>query len=219
MTHLNNDWDALLAAETEKPYMDELRSFLTAEYRQGRVYPRKANLLNSLALTPYSAVKVVILGQDPYHQPGQAQGLSFSVPTGVALPPSLRNIFKELENTVGTPPTADGDLTRWAKQGVLLLNTVLSVREGQPGSHRGKGWERFTDHIISLLNERETPIVFLLWGSDAKQKQALLQNPNHCILTAPHPSPLSASRGFFGCDHFRKANRFLEQTGQTPIQW
>lgn len=219
MTNLGNDWDTLLADETAQPYMEELRRFLREEYRNYRVYPPMKEMFTALRLTPYAEVKAVILGQDPYHQPGQAMGMSFSVRDGVRVPPSLQNIYREIENTTGRKQPASGDLTRWAKQGVLLLNTVLTVREGRPGSHRGHGWERFTDEIIALLNQRETPIVFLLWGADARRKQELITNPAHTVLTAAHPSPFSADRGFFGCNHFNLANAAILRAGGTPIEW
>lgn len=219
MTHLGNDWDALLAEETQQPYMNELREFLRSEYNTYRIYPPKADMLRAFRLTAYSDVKAVILGQDPYHGAGQAMGMSFSVREGVRIPPSLQNIYKEIEASTGRKQPESGDLTRWATQGVLLLNTVLTVREGQAGSHRGKGWERFTDFVISLLNQREAPIVFLLWGADAKRKRERITNPRHTVLTAAHPSPLSAHNGFFGCDHFNLANAAILQNGMTPIEW
>ena len=219
MTNLGNDWDALLAEETAQPYMDELREFLRQEYQTHRVYPPKKDLFRALQLTPYHAVRAVIIGQDPYHQPGQAMGMSFSVREGVTVPPSLQNIYKEIERSTGRKQPANGDLTRWAEQGVLLLNAVLTVRESSPKSHSGKGWERFTDSIIAKLNERERPIVFLLWGADARRKRELLTNPAHLVLTAAHPSPFSADRGFFGCNHFNLANEFIAQSGGTPIDW
>lgn len=219
MTHFNNDWDLLLKSEIEKPYMDELRSFLNEEYKQFTVYPPKKDLLSAFAITPYADVKVVILGQDPYHEPNQAHGLSFSVREGNPLPPSLRNIFKEINATLGTSVPPNGDLTRWARQGVLLLNSVLTVRQGAAGSHRQKGWEQFTSHVISLLNERENPIIFLLWGADAKKKEEIITNKHHIILKAAHPSPLSAHNGFFGCDHFRLANEALNNMSKDEIVW
>ena len=219
MVHIGNDWDELLRGEFDKPYYLQLREFLKAEYNGFTIYPDMYDIFNALKFTPYSKVKAVILGQDPYHEPGQAHGLAFSVPTGVEIPPSLKNIYKELNSDLGIPPANTGDLTRWAAQGVLLLNTSLTVRRGAANSHKGKGWEIFTDRVISLLNEREKPVVFILWGNNAKQKQALITNPQHCILTAPHPSPLSASYGFFGCRHFSKCNAFLESRGIEPIDW
>ena len=219
MVHIGNDWDELLRGEFDKPYYLQLREFLKAEYNGFTIYPDMYDIFNALKFTPYSKVKAVILGQDPYHEPGQAHGLAFSVPTGVEIPPSLKNIYKELNSDLGIPAANTGDLTRWAAQGVLLLNTSLTVRRGAANSHKGKGWEIFTDRVISLLNEREKPVVFILWGNNAKQKQALITNPQHCILTAPHPSPLSASYGFFGCRHFSKCNAFLESRGIEPIDW
>ena len=219
MTNLGNDWDLLLKEETEQPYMEELRAFLREEYRRYNIYPPKGDMFRALKLTPYADVKVVIIGQDPYHGAGQAMGMSFSVRDGVRIPPSLQNIYKEIEDTTGRKQPASGDLTRWAEQGVLLLNAVLTVRAGQAGSHRGHGWERFTDSIISLLDKREKPIVFLLWGADARRKRELIHNPAHTVLTAAHPSPFSAYNGFCGCDHFNKANAALEASGQTPILW
>lgn len=219
MTNLGNDWDLLLKEETEQPYTEELRAFLREEYRHYNIYPPKGDMFRALKLTPYADVKAVIIGQDPYHGAGQAMGMSFSVRDGVRIPPSLQNIYKEIEDTTGRKQPASGDLTRWAEQGVLLLNAVLTVRAGQAGSHRGHGWERFTDSIISLLDKREKPIVFLLWGADARRKRELIHNPAHTVLTAAHPSPFSAYNGFFGCDHFNKANAALEASGQTPILW
>lgn len=219
MTHLGNDWDELLKAETEKDYMNNLREFLLEEYKRFRVYPKKADMFNALKLTPYNEVKAVIIGQDPYHGENQAHGLCFSVQDGVKLPPSLQNIYKEIESTTGIKCKKTGNLTRWANQGVLLLNTVMTVRGGMAGSHRGRGWEQFTDYIISLLNKREKPIVFILWGNDAKKKQSLITNKNHTCLTAAHPSPLSAYNGFFGCNHFNKCNEILKRNGDTPINW
>mgnify|MGYP001095527809 FL=1 len=223
MTHLGNDWDELLKEETAKPYMSQLREFLREEYRAHTIYPPMEEIFTALRLTPFHEVKAVILGQDPYHQPRQAMGMSFSVREGVTVPPSLRNIYQEIESSTGAPSILaqrqTGDLTPWAEQGVLLLNTVLTVRRGQPGSHRGKGWEEFTDFIISLLNQRQEPIVFLLWGADAKRKQSQITNPAHTILTAPHPSPYSADRGFFGCGHFAAANAAIQSAGGVPIQW
>ncbi len=217
MVSLGNTWDAILEGEFEKEYYLKLRAFLKSEYTNPAfpVYPDMHDIFNSLKITDYHAVKAVILGQDPYYGPSQAHGLSFSVRDGIAPPPSLVNIFKELNADLGIPIPKGGNLTKWAENGVLLLNTVLTVRGGAPMSHRGKGWEQFTDNVISLLNMREEPIVFLLWGSFAKSKAALITNPNHHILTAAHPSPLSAHNGFFGCRHFSKANELLKE----PIDW
>lgn len=219
MIDLGNDWTELLAPEFEKDYYKTLRGTLAAEYRSHAVYPHMNDIFNALRLTPYSGVKAVILGQDPYHGPGQAHGLSFSVKKGVPNPPSLQNIFKELKADLGIEPPGHGDLTQWAKEGVLLLNAVLTVRDGAPNSHAGIGWQTFTDNIFNLLNERRQPIIFLLWGKNAKAKEALITNKHHRILTAAHPSPLSATGGFFGCKHFSKCNLFLELEGETPINW
>lgn len=219
MVNIGNDWDELLSGEFEKEYYLRLRAFLAREYKTGTIYPDMYDIFNALKFTPYSDTKVVIIGQDPYHGEGQAHGLCFSVMPPVPPPPSLKNIYKEIENELGTPPPSDGDLTRWAKQGVLLLNTVLTVRAGLANSHRGVGWEIFTDKIIELLSQREKPMVFMLWGNNAKAKSALITNPNHLILTAAHPSPLSAYNGFFGCGHFKTCNEFLTNNGETPINW
>lgn len=218
MVHLGNDWDKLLAEEFAKDYYLQLRQFLKNEYSHQRIYPSAYDIFNALKLTAYNDVKVVLLGQDPYHGAGQAQGLCFSVADGVRQPPSLQNIFKELNNDLGYAPPANGSLIKWAQNGVLLLNTVLTVREGQANSHKGKGWEQFTDRVIMLLNERERPLVFLLWGANAKAKRELISNPHHLILQAAHPSPLSAASGFFGCRHFSRANEFLRQNGQ-EVDW
>lgn len=217
MFHFGNHWDDLLAPEYDKPYYQELRKFLISEYRdrQTRIFPPMDDLFAAFRKTDYPDVKAVILGQDPYHGAGQAHGLCFSVREGVPVPPSLQNIFKELHDDLGVPIPACGDLTRWAERGVLLLNSVLTVREGLAGSHRGKGWETFTDRAISLLNDKETPVCFLLWGNYARSKKALITSPRHLILEAAHPSPLSA-RAFFGCRHFSKCNRFL---GENAIDW
>ena len=220
MVHLGNEWDTLLADEFAKPYYQQLRRFLAAEYKHGAVYPPMEDIFNALRCTTYSSVRCVILGQDPSHGEGQAHGLSFSVRRGVQIPPSLRNIYQEIYNDTGIDNRgACGELLPWARQGVLLLNTVLTVRANQPQSHRGQGWETFTDHIIRLLNLREDPIVFLLWGAPAGKKAALITNPCHLILRAAHPSPLSASRGFFGCRHFSQTNQFLTDRGFSPIDW
>ncbi|MFZ2539149.1 MAG: uracil-DNA glycosylase [Oscillospiraceae bacterium] len=219
MPHLTNDWEALISGETKREYMTELFDFLNVEYKTHTIYPTKEEILSAFRLTPYENVKVVILGQDPYHQPNQAHGLSFSVKEGNSIPPSLRNIYKEIEATTGVKCPKSGDLTRWAEQGVLLLNTVLTVRSSEAGSHRNKGWERFTDFVISLLNERKEPVIFMLWGNYAKKKIPLITNNRHIILTAAHPSPLSAYNGFFGCDHFKKANMVLKEMGKSEIAW
>ena len=219
MVHIGNDWDERLKGEFDKPYYQELRKFLIEEYSHHVVYPNMHNIFNALKYTSFSDTKVVILGQDPYHGPGQAHGLCFSVQKGVEPPPSLVNIFKELMQDVGIDRPQHGELTCWARQGVLLLNTVLTVREHEPNSHRGKGWETLTDRIISELNNKETPVVFLLWGANARSKKGLITNPLHVKLETVHPSPLSAYNGFFGCRHFSKANAILEASGQTPIDW
>ena len=219
MVHIGNDWDERLNGEFDKPYYLELRQFLIEEYRRHTVYPNMHDIFNALKYTSFSDTKVVILGQDPYHGPGQAHGLCFSVQKGVEPPPSLQNIFKELMADVGIDRPQHGELTCWAKQGVLLLNTVLTVREHEPNSHKGKGWEILTDRIISELNNKETPVVFLLWGANARSKKSLITNPLHVKLETVHPSPLSAYNGFFGCRHFSKANAILEASGQTAIDW
>ena len=219
MVHIGNDWDERLNGEFDKPYYQQLRQFLIEEYRRHTVYPNMHDIFNALKYTSFSDTKVVILGQDPYHGPGQAHGLCFSVQKGVEPPPSLQNIFKELMADVGIDRPRHGELTCWAKQGVLLLNTVLTVREHEPNSHKGKGWEILTDRIISELNNKATPVVFLLWGANARSKRTLVTNPLHVKLETVHPSPLSAYNGFFGCRHFSKANAILEASGQTAIDW
>jgi len=216
---LKNDWADLLAAEFEKPYYQQLRAFLIEEYRRGVVYPDMYDIFNALHYTPYSKTKVCILGQDPYHGPGQAHGLSFSVKPGVPPPPSLQNIFKELHDDLGCKIPNHGCLEHWARQGVLLLNTVLTVRRGQANSHRGKGWEQFTDRVIQLLNEREKPVVFILWGKNAQAKKAMIDATRHLIIESAHPSPYSAHAGFFGSRPFSRANEFLRRIGETPIDW
>ena len=219
MVNLGNDWDELLKNEFESEYYLKLREFLKAEYATCRIYPPMHDIYNALKYTSYHNTRVLILGQDPYHGPGQAHGLCFSVKRGIAPPPSLKNIFKELNSEYSIPTPMTGELTGWAKQGVLLLNTTLTVREGQPQSHKGHGWEVLTDRIISLLNAKSTPVVFILWGSNARAKKALINNKLHLILESAHPSPLSAFNGFFGCNHFYDANAFLQQTGQIEIDW
>ena len=200
-------------------YYIKLREFLNEEYKTARVFPPKEEVFSALRLTSYEAARVVILGQDPYHGEGQAHGLAFSVKPGVEAPPSLVNIFKELKSDLGCSIPNNGWLVPWAEQGVLLLNTALTVREGEANSHRNHGWEQFTDEVIRKLNEREKPLVFILWGKNALAKEELISNMHHMILRAPHPSPLSASRGFFGCRHFSKTNILLESMGQEPINW
>jgi uracil-DNA glycosylase len=217
---LDSSWKNRLAPEFEKTYMVELRQFLLERKRAGAViYPPGDLIFNAMNSTPFDDVSVVILGQDPYHGPGQAHGLCFSVQEGVAVPPSLVNIYKELEADLANGVPAGGNLQHWAEQGVLLLNSVLTVERGQAGAHQGKGWERFTDHIVSQLNESREGLVFMLWGSYAMKKGAVIDRDRHLVLTAPHPSPLSAYRGFFGCQHFSKANEWLEQKGRQPIRW
>ncbi|MBO5557221.1 uracil-DNA glycosylase [Ruminococcus sp.] len=219
MVNIGNSWDSILADEFKSPYYLQLREYLKREYATQTIYPDMYDIFNALKYTAYEDVKAVIIGQDPYHGEGQAHGLCFSVKRGIAPPPSLQNIFKELQNDVGFRIPNNGELTDWTKQGVLLLNAVLTVRAGQANSHRGKGWEKLTDAVIRKLNEREKPIVFMLWGRNAKEKQALITNSHHLVLTAAHPSPLSAYNGFFGCRHFSTANDFLKYTGQQPIDW
>ena len=219
MIKFNNDWDELLADEFKKDYYLQLRQFLKNEYSTRTVYPDMYDIFNALKATPREKIKAVILGQDPYHEPGQAHGMCFSVKPGVPAPPSLQNIFKELQDDLGCSIPQDGYLEKWAEQGVLLLNTVLTVRAHQANSHKGKGWENFTDRVIQLVNEKENPVVFLLWGANARSKKALITNPRHLILETVHPSPLSAYNGFFGCRHFSKANQFLAANGQSPIDW
>ncbi|MCD7822520.1 MAG: uracil-DNA glycosylase [Oscillospiraceae bacterium] len=219
MVVIGNDWDEVIGGEFSKDYYLGLREFLKTEYSQNTIYPDMYHIFTALKLTPYHSVKVVIFGQDPYHEPGQAHGLCFSVQDGTALPPSLKNIYKELETDLGILPAKTGDLTSWAEQGVLLLNTVLTVRKGQANSHKGKGWEILTDEIIRKLNDRESPIVFILWGANARDKKALITNPQHLIIESAHPSPLSAWNGFFGSRPFSRANQFLAENGEAPINW
>ncbi len=219
MVTLGNNWDILLKDEFKKDYYINLRKFLVSEYKTQTVYPDMNDIFNSLKLTDYKDVKVVILGQDPYHEPGQAHGLCFSVKKGVEPPPSLQNIYKEIHAELGLPIPPHGELTDWAKRGVLLMNTCLTVRKGQANSHKGVGWEIFTDNIIKLLNERPEPIVFLLWGRNARDKAKLITNPAHLVLESAHPSPLSAYNGFFGNGHFKKANDFLRKTYGREIDW
>ena len=217
---LHPSWLDPLRGEFEQPYMAELKRFLLAEKERGkRIFPKGANWFRALDLTPLEAVRVVILGQDPYHGAGQAHGLCFSVPNGVQPPPSLVNIYKELESDLGIKRPPHGFLEHWAKQGVLLLNSVLTVEMGEAASHRDRGWERFTDRIIGEVNAKAEPVVFMLWGSYAQKKAAFVDTSRHLVLKAPHPSPLSAHSGFFGCRHFSKANAFLESRGMKPIDW
>lgn len=220
MVHfLQNDWAEVLDEEFEKPYYKELREFLKHAYASERVYPPMEDIYNAPRVTPYASTKVVILGQDPYHGPGQAHGLSFSVRPGVQPPPSLLNIFKEMESDIGCARPNHGCLLGWAEQGVLLLNTTLTVAQGRPKSHAGHGWETLTDAIIAKLSARQTPMVFILWGAHAQSKVALIDTHRHHIIKSPHPSPLSASRGFFGSRPFSRANAYLIQDGLDPIDW
>ena len=219
MVNIGNDWDSILKEDFDSDTYASLRAFLRNEYSSHTIYPNMYDIFNALKYTAYSDVKVVIIGQDPYHGEGQAHGLSFSVKPGVPAPPSLVNIFKELYSDLGIAPPNHGCLEKWARQGVLLLNAVLTVRASHPNSHKGKGWEAVTDGIIKHLNDRDEPMVFMLWGANAGAKRALITNPKHLVLRAAHPSPLSAYNGFFGCKHFSKANAFLIAKGLSPIDW
>ena len=216
---IHNSWQDVLEEEFTKEYYLNLRHFLKQEYKEQTIYPDMYHIYSALELTPYEEVKVVILGQDPYHGPKQAHGLSFSVQPNIKTPPSLMNIYKELQTDLGYPPVSHGFLESWAKQGVLLLNTVLTVRAGQAYSHRGQGWENLTDAIIKKLNDRDKPIVFILWGKPAQEKVKMIDTNKHIIIKSPHPSPLAAHRGFFGSKPFSKTNQALEQLGETPINW
>ncbi|RAP22611.1 hypothetical protein C2W64_03515 [Brevibacillus laterosporus] len=219
MSILKNDWAPLLESEFQKPYYLHLREFLRNEYAIKTVYPDKYDIFNALHHTPYQNTKVVILGQDPYHGPNQAHGLSFSVNPGIKTPPSLVNIYKELRDDLGCSIPNHGYLVSWAKQGVLLLNTVLTVRDGEANSHKGRGWELFTNRVIEEINKRDKPVVFILWGRNAQDKKSMIDTNRHYILESVHPSPLSASRGFFGTKPFSKANQFLLEMGEEPIDW
>ena len=216
---IEETWRRHLQTEFDAPYFAELVSFVRQEYQQGRVYPPGRLIFNAFDQCPFDKVKVVIIGQDPYHEPGQAQGLCFSVPDGVQIPPSLINIYKEIEDGLGVQCPPSGDLTRWARQGVLLLNATLTVREHQAGSHQRRGWEQFTDAVIATLSRERDGLVFLLWGSYAQSKRTLIDSSRHLVLQSPHPSPLSAHRGFFGNHHFSQANAWLQSHGQQPILW
>ena len=216
---IEKSWQEVLQPEFDKPYFESLVGFVKQEYASRTIFPPAGQIFNAFNTCPFNNVKVVILGQDPYHGPGQAHGLCFSVNDGIPFPPSLQNIFKEITSDLGIPAPKTGNLTRWAEQGVLLLNATLTVRASQAGSHQGKGWEEFTDAAIRILNEQDRPIVYLLWGKPAQMKKSMLNNPKHLILEAPHPSPLSAYRGFFGCQHFSKTNTFLTENGLEPIDW
>lgn len=215
----HNDWDTVLSDEFDKPYYQTLRKFLQSEYATHIIYPQMQDMWSAFELTPYHDVKVVILGQDPYHGPDQAEGMSFSVKPGIKIPPSLRNIFKELSSDLDVPIPEGGTLTGWAEQGVLLLNTVLTVREGSAASHKGQGWELFTDEVIRKLSMRREPIVFILWGRHAQEKTALINRRRHAIIESPHPSPFSAARGFFGSRPFSRTNDFLREWGSGPVDW
>ncbi len=217
---IDNDWLPYLKGEFGKPYYKDLYEFVKKEYSEHVIYPPSDQIFTAFHLTPLSKVKVLILGQDPYHEPNQAHGLSFSVPvTQKKIPPSLQNIYKELQDEMGCYIPNNGYLEKWAKQGVMMLNTVLTVRAGEANSHKDKGWEQFTDAVIRVLNEQDRPIVYMLWGSPAQKKASMLNNPKHLILKAVHPSPLSAYRGFFGCGHFLKCNQFLEENGLDKVDW
>lgn len=219
MIKLNNNWDSLLKDEWNKPYYKDLEKFLEDEYQKSNIYPNKEDIFNAFRLTDYKDVKVVIIGQDPYHEPNQAHGLAFSVLEGVKLPKSLQNIYKEIENEFHYKMNNNGSLIKWANQGVLLLNSVLTVRENEANSHKNKGWEIFTDRIIKILNERKEPIIFVLWGNEAKKKQNLITNDYHFVLTSSHPSPLSSYHGFFGCNHFLMINKILKENKHKEIDW
>ncbi len=219
MVNIGNDWDEILKDEWSKPYYIMLRNFLKKEYFSRKIYPDMHNIFNALKYTPFEKIKAVIIGQDPYHGPNQAHGLCFSVQKGVEIPPSLQNIYSEMRSDLKIQTPNHGELTELAKRGVLMLNTVLTVREGQAGSHRGHGWETFTDRVISEINNKQTPVVFILWGRPAFEKAKIITNPLHLKLSAPHPSPLSAYRGFFGSRPFSKTNEYLISHGIEPINW
>ena len=216
---IEKSWQEVLQPEFVKPYFESLVGFVKQEYASNTIFPPAGQIFNAFNTCPFNNVKVVILGQDPYHGPGQAHGLCFSVNDGIQFPPSLQNIFKEITSDLGIPAPKTGNLTRWAEQGVLLLNATLTVRASQAGSHQGKGWEEFTDAVIKTISEKAENVVFILWGSYAIKKKSLINTSKHCILTAPHPSPLSSYRGFFGCKHFSQTNTYLTSKGKTPIEW
>ncbi len=216
---IDNDWLPYLSEEFKKPYYKDLYNYIKEEYSTHTIYPPSEDIFNALKTTPIANVKVVILGQDPYHEPGQAHGMCFSVKPGVQTPPSLQNMYKEIREEYGYDIPNNGYLVKWAEQGVLLLNTVLTVRRGAANSHKGKGWEKFTDAVIRAVNEQDRPVVYLLWGANARSKKALVTNPKHLVLETVHPSPLSAYNGFFGCGHFKLANEYLEKNGIAPIDW
>lgn len=219
MVNLGNDWDELLSGEFQSDYYKQLRQFLKYEYSHYKIHPHMNDIFNALKWTSYKDTKIVIFGQDPYHGEGQAHGLAFSVQKGVQIPPSLLNIYKELNSELGLYIPNNGYLEKWARQGVLLLNAALTVRDGAANSHRNMGWERLTSRVTEILNNRDDPVIFILWGANAKEKAQLVTNPQHKILTSVHPSPLSASRGFFGCGHFKAANEMLAAMGKEPIDW
>ena len=216
---IEKSWQEVLQVEFDKPYFESLVSFVKQEYASNTIFPPAGQIFNAFNTCPFNNVKVVILGQDPYHGPGQAHGLCFSVNDGIQFPPSLQNIFKEITSDLGIPAPKTGNLARWAEQGVLLLNATLTVRASQAGSHQGKGWEEFTDAVIKTISEKTENVVFILWGSYAIKKKSLINASKHCILTAPHPSPLSSYRGFFGCKHFSQTNTYLTSKGKQPIEW
>lgn len=216
---IEKSWKEVLQTEFDKPYFENLVGFVKQEYASHTIFPPAGQIFNAFNTCPFNHVKVVILGQDPYHGPRQAHGLCFSVNDGIQFPPSLQNIFKEINSDLGIPMPKSGNLTRWAEQGVLLLNATLTVRASQAGSHQGRGWEEFTDAVIKIISEKAENVVFILWGSYAIKKKALIDASKHCILTAPHPSPLSSYRGFFGCKHFSQTNTYLTSKGKTPIEW
>ena len=216
---IEKSWQEVLQTEFDKPYFENLVGFVKQEYASNTIFPPAGQIFNAFNTCPFNNVKVVILGQDPYHGPGQAHGLCFSVNDGIQFPPSLQNIFKEITSDLGIPAPKTGNLTRWAEQGVLRLNATLTVRASQAGSHQGKGWEEFTDAVIKTISEKAENVVFILWGSYAIKKKSLINPAKHCILTAPHPSPLSSYRGFFGCKHFSQTNTYLTSKGKTPIEW
>ena len=217
---INQSWDPFLNVEFQKPYFKELSAFLKREYETKTIYPPKKEVFSSFYYTDLDKVKVVILGQDPYHEPGQACGMCFAVKPGVQLPPSLQNIYKEIQDDLKIPMNYNnGYLVKWAKQGVLLINSVMTVEKGKANSHAGRGWETFTNHVIEKINTLDQPVVYLLWGNNARQKKSLITNPRHLILETVHPSPLSVYRGFFGCRHFSKANDYLRKNGTEPIDW
>ncbi|WP_300329721.1 uracil-DNA glycosylase [Fusobacterium sp.] len=219
MINIGNDWDELLKPEFDKEYYQELRKFLVNEYKTQKIHPDMDEIFSALKLSSYKDTKILLLGQDPYHGEGQAHGLAFSVKPGITPPPSLKNMYKEIESELGIKPPNNGYLVSWAKQGILMINTVLTVRDGLANSHKGRGWEIFTDRIIELLNEKDEPVIFILWGNNAKTKKKLITNKNHFIIEGVHPSPLSASRGFFGCGHFKKVNEILKSLGKKEIDW